>query len=113
MSFALLQLPRRSRALPLYRLQVLGVHLRYSAEIHWERIHFGLDNHSVHCITNGRDKFTGFVEFPGHSPGLSTVPRVLVFVRLVLDSVLFKVRIVQVLFERADKGNGCLSPYVR
>jgi len=52
---------------------------------------------SAHGYVLGRDELTRFGEFLGDTSGLPSAPRSLL-VRLILNSVLFKVWVVQVLF---------------
>lgn len=63
---------------------------------------------STHGYVRGREGLTWLGEFLGDSSGLPSGPRSLL-VRLVLDSVLFKVWIVQILLQRVNEGHWCLS----
>lgn len=61
-------------------------------------------------------KLTWLSKFLGDSPRLSSVSRGLlcsILVCLVLDSVLFKVWVAQILFQRVDEGHRCLLLQVR
>ena len=62
------------------------------------------------------DELTWLGKFLGDSPRLSSAPRSFrcgFFVRLVLDSVLFEVRIVQILFQRVNERDRRLFLRVR
>lgn len=74
------------------------------------------DGYSAQCHVGCRDKLTWFCELLGDSSRLSPVLHRLpcgLLVCLVLDSVLFEVRVVQILFQRADEGHRCLFLWVR
>ena len=71
---------------------------------------------SAQCHVRGGDKLTWLGKFLSDSPGLPSVPCSLLcgfLVRLVLDSVLIEVWVVQVLFQRVNEGNRRLFLRVR
>ena len=90
-------------------LEVLGLELLRPES-------FGATIDAQPSATQETEGLTWFVEFLSDPSRLSPIPRIFLcgfLVRLVLDSVLLKVWVAQVFFQRADEGDGCLFLYVR